>query len=105
MTMNTSFNTSGRPQGLLAKLAALALGLVALVVAFAFGIVIVAVVAVVGVVFWGYLWWKTRQLRRAMRDAAINADTGAFSTEGEGSVIDGEAVRIVEVERIAPPKG
>jgi membrane protein implicated in regulation of membrane protease activity len=56
-------------------------GTVLLVLGFMFSLVIFAVIAVVGLALWGYLLWKTRKIRQAMREQAPN-----------GHVIDGEAV-------------
>lgn len=70
--------------GPLGKLLALALGVVLLVLAFMFSIVLLAVAAVAGAALWGYVWWKTRALRRAMRE---HSDEGVV-IEGEGRVID-----------------
>lgn len=70
--------------GPLGKLLALALGLVLLVLAFMFSVVLLVVAAVVGAAVWGYVWWKTRALRRAMREHV----EGGFVIEGEGTVID-----------------
>ena len=41
---------------------------VLLVVAFMFSLLVFAILATVGVLVWGYLWWKTRELRKQMRE-------------------------------------
>ena len=60
-----------------------------------------AVVLTVGAIVWGYLWWKTRDLRKAMREH-MNArppdggvHTGREHEPGgpRGVIIDGEVVR------------
>ena len=56
-----------------------------LIVGFMFSLVVLAVIAVLGLAVWGYLWWKTRQLRRAMQEHAP-----------DGQVIDGEAIVVDE---------
>ena len=55
---------------------------VVLVVAFMFSLVILAAVAAVALVAGTYLWWKTRALRRQMRERPPG-----------GHVIDGEVIR------------
>ena len=55
---------------------------VLLVVAFMFSLLVFAILAIVGVLVWGYLWWKTRELRRQMREQPPG-----------GRVIEGEAIR------------
>lgn len=63
-------------------------GVVLLILGFMFSVVILAVIAVLGLAVWGYLWWKTRKLRRAMQEQAP-----------DGQVIDGEAI-VVEEYRV-----
>lgn len=77
------------PQSLLGKVLTFILGLAFLILAFMFSLVALAVVAVGGTLFAGWLWWKTRALRKAMRDAA---PVGARRDE---QVIEGEFVREV----------
>ena len=71
--------------GFLAKLAALAGGIVVLVAALLFSLVLVAVVAAVGVVAWGYLWWRTRDLRRQLREQRRARPRDTTVIEGEFS--------------------
>ena len=71
--------------GLLGKLFALMVGAALLVLGFMFSILLLAVVVIGGLGAWGYLWWKTRALRKAMREHPPIADT-------EGRVIDGEVI-------------
>ena len=59
------FNT--QPQSLLGKVLTLVLGAAFLVLAFMFSLVALAVVAVGGTMLWGWLWWKTRAIRKQMR--------------------------------------
>ena len=58
------------------------LGAITLVVALLFSIVIFAVILVIVAIAIGYLWWKTRALRRQMRERPPG-----------GHVIDGEVIR------------
>jgi hypothetical protein len=69
-------------------------------------IALFAVVLTVGAIVWGYLWWKTRDLRRAMREHmnAHTADSGMrFDTtqpgpaDTRGVIIEGEVIREVKV--------
>ncbi len=75
-------NYEVQPPGLLAKVVAVVLGLAALVVAFMVSVVALAIVSVVIVIGVGYLWWKTRDLRRHLRENPPG-----------GRVIDGDAFR------------
>lgn len=47
-----------------------------------FSVVLFAVVLTAGAVIWGYLWWKTRGLRKQMREHPPG-----------GLVIEGEVIR------------
>ena len=67
---------------LLGRVAAILAGAVALVVAFMFSVVALAIVSVVILIGVGYVWWKTRDLRRRLRENPPG-----------GRVIDGDAFR------------
>ena len=69
-----------RRMGVLGRILTFALSAVLLVVAFMFSVVALAVVSVVVMVVIAYLWWKTRELRRRMRENPPG-----------GRVIDGDA--------------
>lgn len=73
-----------RPTGalaLLGKALAFAAGAVLLVVVFMFSLVLFAVVIVGALVLLAYLWWKTRDLRKQLRERPPG-----------GHVIEGEVV-------------
>lgn len=99
--MSINFNQSGGPgQGPLGRALAVIGGVLVLAVSLMFGLVVFAVLAVVVLCLWGYVWWKTRELRKVMREsleaqqraAANGMDTAA--PESNGEVIEGEAVRV-----------
>jgi len=75
------------PQSLLGKLLTLLFSLALLALALMFSLVALAVLAVGGTLFAGWLWWKTRALRKTMRQAAAAAGSG------EMHIIEGEFVR------------
>lgn len=77
------------PQSLLGKVLTFIVGIAFLILAFMFSIVALAVVAVGGTLFGGWLWWKTRALRKAMREAT------AAAARRDEPVIEGEFVREV----------
>ncbi|MDP2752239.1 MAG: hypothetical protein Q8O31_06510 [Rhodocyclaceae bacterium] len=68
---------------ILSKLVTWLIGLGLLAVAFMFSVVLLAIVATLGMVLWGYLWWRTRTLRRAMKSSA-----NGYVFEGESIVVD-----------------
>lgn len=84
-------NTGSAP-GLLQKLLALLVGAVLLILGFMFSVVVLAVVAVLGAIGFGYFWWKTRALRKAMRERpqATIFEEGQVIIDGEARVVEGE---------------
>lgn len=56
-------------------------GAVALVFALLFSVALFVALAVAGVVLFGYLWWKTRALRRVARDQRERGGRTIESTE------------------------
>ena len=61
------------PPSLLAKVLAAAIGAGLLVVGFAVSLVMLAVVLGAGIAIGGFVWWKTRDLRRQLREQAAGA--------------------------------
>jgi len=61
-----------------------------LVIGFMFSVIALAVVAVLGMIGLGYFWWKTRALRRAIREQM------AATRSEQGRVIEGEATVVRE---------
>lgn len=87
------FAAGTKPPGLLAKLLAFLLSATLFVLAFMFSVVALAVVAVVGIGVAGWFWWKTRALRRQMREQGGMASTSAHRRAEGGQIIEGEVVR------------
>lgn len=71
-----------QPPGLLGRLLTIAAGAVLMVAAFMFSLLVFAVALAGGLLVGGYLWWKTRELRKQMREPPP-----------DGRVIEGEAIR------------
>ncbi|SMG53185.1 hypothetical protein [Paraburkholderia susongensis] len=61
------------PRSLLAKVLAVVVGAGLLVVGFAVSLVMLAVVLGAGIVIGGFVWWKTRDLRKQLREQAMRA--------------------------------
>jgi Flp pilus assembly protein TadB len=74
----------------LQKAAALAVGIVLAIAAILFASVVLALAAAIAIVVGGWLWWRTRHLRREMRRQAEELQ------RREGAVIEGEYRRIDE---------
>ena len=105
--MRINFNAVQRkPQGVFAQVVTAIVGVVVLIGAAMFSLVFLAVIAVAGLIFWIYFWWKTRairaQIEQQMRAQAQyrSADPQAAAPASEGDVIDGEAVRVAESDRM-----
>ena len=82
VVINNSQGEPAQPPGLLGKVAGVIVGAIVLVIAFMFSVVALAVVSVIVLIIIGYLWWKTRDLRRQMREHPPG-----------GRVIDGDTIR------------
>lgn len=80
---------------MLGKLIGVIATAILLILGLMFSVVVLAVVSVIGLVAFAYFWWKTRELRKAMKEHAAAAQT-ADGTTVDGSIIEGEAVRVDE---------
>ncbi|HEY5994606.1 MAG TPA: hypothetical protein VIU46_08405 [Gallionellaceae bacterium] len=98
-------SSSTASPSLLHKTGALIVAVAAFGLMLMFSAVLLAVLLVLIVAGGAYLWWKTRKVRRMMRemraaanDAQANRDDvfrgEAFREESKGVVIEGEAVRV-----------
>jgi len=97
--MSINFSSRGRqPQGLLAQVLTVIGGALVLGAAFMFSLVFFAVLAIAGLIFWLYFMWKTRALRRQMREQLDAGARGSASPPppASGEIIEGEAVRVVD---------
>ena len=110
--MNINFDPSGQPpQTLFARIVGVVVGVIALGLALMFSAVVFVVLAVAGLALWGYFWWKTRairaQIEEQMRAQAQYRNAGSQTTgaaSSDGDVIEGEAVRVAESERMLDRK-
>lgn len=84
-----------QPKGFFGKLFALIAAGGLLVLGLMFSVVIVAVAVVGGLLFWGFMWWKTRELRRRMREQMDNPMQTPFGDvpASGGRIIEGEVIR------------
>jgi Flp pilus assembly protein TadB len=81
---------SAAPTSLAGRLLGFAGAVIAAILAFMFSLAALAVVAVVGALLGGWLWWKTRAVRRQMQDAM---QAQAQQRPPGGYIIEGEVVR------------
>ncbi len=62
-----------------------------------FSAVLLVIIMFVGAIAWAYLWWKTRELRKRMRDYSPR-DAVREEKVREDEVFEGEVVRVVPSE-------
>lgn len=99
--------TPSRAMQVVAKAVALIGGGILIVSALALSLIFFAVLIVVGVLIGGYLWWKTRELRKQVRthfESTTSFQTDRGADRGKGEVIEGEIIEGEIVGRGAPDK-
>ncbi|MDI3515583.1 MAG: hypothetical protein ACLGH1_10850 [Gammaproteobacteria bacterium] len=103
---------AAKPPTLLQKIVGAVVMAGVFVLALTFSVALFAVLLTVGVVVWGYLWWKTRAVRKAMREQ-MDAQMAAAGGRGPGAggaarspglIIEGEVIREVRVEDEDAPR-
>jgi len=86
------------------KLAVAVATIAAISVALMFSVVVIAVITVIGTIAWGYLWWKTRDLRKQMRDlssrSAMMEEKMVNNEISQGEVIEGEVIRVTDTRKM-----
>ena len=95
--------------GLAGKLLAVVVGSVLLVLGFIFSVFLIAAIAVVGLGGGAYFYWKTRKLRKILREQAMHGEMGGMGEMGEGEasegeIIEGEAVVVTDGDESAERK-
>ncbi len=102
----TTFRVRGarmhaQPAGFFGRLFAMLGGVVLLVLGLMFSAVVIVVAVAIGLLVWGWIWWKTRALRRQMDEQMQmhqRAGGAMHSPPGDGApasgrVIEGEVIR------------
>jgi Flp pilus assembly protein TadB len=79
----------GQPASLAGRLLGFVGAIVVAILAFMFSLAALAVVAVGGALLGGWLWWKTRAVRRQMREQMA---TQAAQRPDGGYIIEGEVI-------------
>ena len=70
------------------KFASAVVGIALLALGLMFSVAMLAVLVVVGLAAWGYLWWKTRAIRRILREGRVPAADDDRVFDGEATVVD-----------------
>jgi UPF0716 family protein affecting phage T7 exclusion len=94
-------NQANPPTSLLGQLLALVAAVILLVLGFMFSIVLLAVFVAVGLTVGAWFFWRTRHVRKAMREAGAMREAPT-----DGNVIEGEAIVVEEYragEKPVPP--
>lgn len=93
MQMKYELDSPAKSPGLLRKLRALIVAVALVGLVLMFSAVLFAILLVVGTIAWAYLWWKTRELRKMMRDLPPR-EVLLEENVGDEKVFDGEVVRV-----------
>lgn len=95
MQMKYVLNSPAKSPGLLRKLAALIVTVAMVGLVLMFSAVLFAIIIVVGTIAWAYLWWKTRELRKQMRNFPPR-EVKREEQMSDGKVFEGEVIRVVD---------
>jgi hypothetical protein len=76
------------PPGLLQRILGAVLGIALFVLAFVFASVLLAIAATAALLIWGWLWWRTREIRRAAREGENVIIEGEYRVERETGRLD-----------------
>lgn len=88
---------SGQPASMAGRVLGFVGAVLAAILAFMFSLAALAVIAIGGAALGGWLWWKTRAVRKQMQE---QMQQQAQQQPIDGYVIEGEAIREAEVPRI-----
>ena len=95
-------HTSATLPNALRNLAAVAATVALFGLALMFSVVVFSVIIVAGMLGWIYLWWKTRALRKQMRNYPPRNVAMERGMDGEdvirGEVIEGEVIHVVDTQ-------
>lgn len=71
------------PPGPLQRILGAMLGIALFIAAFIFASVLLAIAATAALLIWGWLWWRTRDIRRAARQGDNVVIEGEYRVERE----------------------
>jgi ABC-type bacteriocin/lantibiotic exporter with double-glycine peptidase domain len=95
MQIRYELNTPAKTHSLLRKLVTLTVTVAMLGLVLMFSAVLLVIITIVGALAWVYLWWKTRELRKQMRDF-VPREAEAEKKESDVGVVEGEVIRVVD---------
>jgi Flp pilus assembly protein TadB len=88
---------SGQPASMAGRVLGFVGAVIAAILAFMFSLAALAVVAVGGALLGGWLWWKTRAVRKQMQEQMQHQ---AKQRPADGYIIEGEVIREAEVPKV-----
>jgi type III secretory pathway component EscU len=96
--MKYQFLASPNSSSPLRKLAALIMTAALVALVLMFSAVLLVIITIIGAIAWAYLWWKTRELRKQMRDFSPREVVREEKVK-DGDVFEGEVIRVVASEK------
>ena len=96
--MKYQFLASPNSSSPLRKLFALIMTVALVGLVLMFSAVLLVIITIVGAIAWAYLWWKTRELRKQMRDFSPREVVREEKVK-DGDVFEGEVIRVVTSEK------
>jgi hypothetical protein len=95
MQMKYELNSPTKSPGLLRKLAALVVTVALVGLVLMFSAVLLVIILTVGTIAGVYLWWKTRELRKHLRNFTPREVARETAVSGD-EVFEGEVIRVVK---------
>jgi ABC-type transport system involved in Fe-S cluster assembly fused permease/ATPase subunit len=101
MQMRFVMPPSANPPSPLRKLVGVIVTISVAIVALMFSAMFFAVIAVVGLIAWAYFWWKTRDVRKQMREFAKQSESMMQEQAASNDeVFEGEVIRVVDPKEV-----
>jgi ABC-type bacteriocin/lantibiotic exporter with double-glycine peptidase domain len=97
MQIRYELNTPAKTHSLLRKLVTLMVTAALLGLVLMFSAVLLVIITIVGALAWVYLWWKTREMRKQMRDFVPREAEREYK-ESDVGVVEGEVIRVVDTQ-------
>lgn len=95
MQIKYELNPPAKATSLLRKLVALVVTAAMVGLVLMFSAVLLVIILVVGTIAGIYLWWKTRELRKQMREFSTR-EMAREQKSSEGAVFEGEVIRVLD---------
>ena len=98
MQMKYEYLASPKSSSPLRKLVALLMTAAMLGLVLMFSAVLLVIIMIVGAIAWAYLWWKTRELRKHLRNFP-QREMSHDKKASESDVFEGEVIRVVASDK------